>query len=53
MLESNHLITAVQGYYDYICAEILATEFTFVTELNSGIDIDINEYTTKISINKV
>lgn len=39
-------------FYDYICAEILADKLDITPVLTDGIDIEVNEITLKVQVNK-
>ena len=45
--------TAILKFNGYICAEILAQSIEIVPDLPDGIDIELNEQTAKVQINKV
>ncbi len=39
-------------FYSYICTEILADKLEFSSQIQSGTDIEVNEYKLKVSITK-
>jgi len=47
-----NLKDSIEPYKEYICTEILADSIDWVTELNEGIEIDINDTLLKIEIIK-
>lgn len=53
-LSANTLIKpAIIQFNNYICAEILATELLLVPEIVNGIQIDVNETSLKVEVNKI
>ena len=44
--------TAVSRFNTYICAEILAEKLDFVTSLNEGIDLEVNDNPVKVVVTK-
>jgi isoleucyl-tRNA synthetase len=52
MLETKELITPVEQFKAYICAEILANSFDFATSIHEGETIEVNAYKTKVLIIK-
>jgi isoleucyl-tRNA synthetase len=52
MCETSQLITPLQQFKVYICAEILADDFEIVPEIQNGTQIEVNEILTTILITK-
>ncbi|MBI3235756.1 MAG: isoleucine--tRNA ligase [Bacteroidetes bacterium] len=50
ILRHKALETAIQQYGSYICNEILAEELISVDQLNNGVDIEVDEIKTSITI---
>jgi isoleucyl-tRNA synthetase len=48
----NGLKNSLAQFKDYICAEILADSLAFVTVLNSGTEIDVNNAILKVNVLK-
>ncbi len=48
----NGLKESLAQYKDYICAEILADKFEIVSELEDGLEIDINDIALKVNVLK-
>ena len=52
VLENAEAQPSLIRYKDYICAEILADSLAFVTVLNSGTEIDVNNAILKVNVLK-
>ena len=52
VLENAEARLSLIRYKDYICAEILADSLAFVTVLNSGTEIDVNNAILKVNVLK-
>ena len=52
VLENAALQPSLIGYKDYICAEILADSLAFMTVLDSGTEIDVNNAILKVKVLK-
>ena len=52
VLENEAVQPSLIGYKDYICAEILADSLAFMTVLNSGTEIDVNDAILKVKVLK-
>jgi len=52
LLTNVNLKDSIEPFKEYICTEILADSLDWVTELNEGIEIDINDTLLKIEIIK-
>jgi isoleucyl-tRNA synthetase len=52
VVENKYLDSSINEYKNYICGEILADEIAWVTELNEGTEIEVNENLLKIAVNK-
>jgi len=48
----NGLKNSLAQFKDYICAEILADKLEFLTENNSGIEIEVNDIQLKVIVSK-
>jgi len=48
----NGLKESLAQYKDYICAEILADKFELVSELEYGMEIDVNDIALKVNVLK-
>jgi len=52
VLENGAVQPSIIRYKDYICAEILADSLAFMTVLDSGTEIDVNNATLKVNVLK-
>ncbi len=52
VLENEQVQPSLIGYKDYICAEILADSLAFMTVLDSGTEIDVNNAILKVKVLK-
>jgi isoleucyl-tRNA synthetase len=52
VLENAELQSSLIRYKTYICAEILADSLAFMTVLNDGIEIDVNNAILKVNVLK-
>ena len=52
VLENAELQPSLIRYKDYICAEIMADSLAFMTVLNSGIEVDVNNVILKVNVLK-
>jgi isoleucyl-tRNA synthetase len=52
VLENAEARLSLIRYKDYICAEILADKLEFLTENNSGIEIEVNDIQLKVIVSK-
>ena len=52
VLENQGLQDSLIRYKDYICAEILADSLAFMTVLNDGTQIDVNDAILKVNVLK-
>jgi isoleucyl-tRNA synthetase len=52
VLENADVQPSIIRYKDYICAEILADSLAFMTVLDSGTEIDVNNATLKVNVLK-
>ena len=52
VLENEKAQLSLIQYKDYICAEILADSLAFLSVLNDGIEIEVNEATLKVKVYK-
>jgi isoleucyl-tRNA synthetase len=43
---------SIEPFKEYICTEILADSLDWVSHLNEGIEIEVNEMTLKIEVIK-
>ncbi len=50
--ENEAMRHSITQYYDYICAEILADNLEFLSEIKDGFNIEVNDYQLKVSITK-
>ena len=50
--ENEAMRHSITQYYDYICAEILANNLEFLSEIKDGFNIEVNDYQLKVSITK-
>jgi len=48
----NGLKNSLAQFKEYICAEILADKLEFLTENNSGIEIEVNDIQLKVIVSK-
>ena len=53
MEEREALKSAIINFNDYICAEILADSINYLSDIQGGIEIDVNEIMLKVSILKI
>ena len=52
VLDSPELRPSIIKYNDYICREILADTIDWVTQLEGGTELEINEIMLKVVVNK-
>ena len=52
MAARNGLKNSLAQFNDYICAEILADKLEFVTEIDSGTEIEVNDIHLKVIVSK-
>jgi isoleucyl-tRNA synthetase len=52
LLENDLLKLSINKYKNYICAEILAENLTWVPEMQDGTEIEINDILLKVRVNK-
>ena len=52
VLENKNLYSSINDNKIYICGEILADDIAWVTQLNGGTDIEVNEILLKVTITK-
>jgi isoleucyl-tRNA synthetase len=52
VLENAELQSSLIRYKTYICAEILADSLAFITVLNDGIEVDVNNAILKVNVLK-
>jgi isoleucyl-tRNA synthetase len=52
MAVSDSLKSAIINYNDYICTEILADSVELVPELQDGVEIEVNDLTFNVLVNK-
>ena len=52
VMAENGLKNSLAQFKDYICAEILADKLEFLTENNSGIEIEVNDIQLKVIVLK-
>ncbi len=52
IVENEKLENSINEYKNYICAEILADSIVFVPVLIDGIEIEINDVSLKVNVNK-
>ncbi len=52
VVAENGLKNSLAQFKDYICAEILADKLEFLTENNSGIEIEVNDIHLKVIVSK-
>jgi isoleucyl-tRNA synthetase len=52
LLENDLLKQSINKFKNYICAEILAENLTWVPEMQDGTEIEINEILLKVRVNK-
>jgi isoleucyl-tRNA synthetase len=52
VMAENGLKNSLAQFKDYICAEILADKLEFLTENNSGIEIEVNDIQLKVIVSK-
>jgi isoleucyl-tRNA synthetase len=51
-MQNDRLLDSLTKYKNYICAEILADSIDFVAEMADGIEIEVNDLSLKVSVNK-
>jgi isoleucyl-tRNA synthetase len=52
LLENDLLKPSINQFKNYICAEILADNLTWVPEMQDGTEIEVNDVLLKVSVNK-
>lgn len=52
VLENKNLYSSINDNKIYICGEILADDIAWVTQLNGGTEIEVNEILLKVTITK-
>jgi isoleucyl-tRNA synthetase len=52
LLENDLLKPSINQFKNYICAEILADNLTWVPEMQDGTEIEVNDILLKVSVNK-
>jgi isoleucyl-tRNA synthetase len=52
MAAAESLKSAIINYNDYICTEILADSVELVPELQDGVEIEVNDLTFNVLVNK-
>ena len=52
LLENDLLKQSINKFKNYICAEILAENLTWVPEMQDGTEIEINDILLKVRVNK-
>lgn len=52
VLEDKNLFLSINEYKNYICGEILADDIDWVTELQAGTEIEVNEHLLKVAVIK-
>ena len=52
VLENGELQPSIIRYKDYICAEILADSLAFMTVLEDGTEVDVNNAILKVNVLK-
>jgi isoleucyl-tRNA synthetase len=52
VMAENGLKNSLAQFKDYICAEILADKLEFLSENNSGIEIEVNDIQLKVIVSK-
>jgi isoleucyl-tRNA synthetase len=52
VMAENGLKNSLAQFKEYICAEILADKLEFLTENNSGIEIEVNDIQLKVIVSK-
>ena len=50
--ENEELMPSITQFNDYICAEILAENIEFLTEIKDGIPIEVNNYQLIVNVKK-
>jgi isoleucyl-tRNA synthetase len=50
IVDNTHMKDAVNEFSEYICREILATQIDWVSSLEEGVDIDINDQKLRILV---
>jgi len=50
IVDNQHLKESINEFSEYICREILATQIDWVSSLEEGVDIEINEQKLKILV---
>ena len=53
IVENHELQNSIMEFKDYICAEILAEKLEFVSNLGEGVNIEINDNSFKVMVNKL
>ncbi len=53
VVENEKIQPAIIEFKDYICAEILAEKLEFVSNLNEGVNIEINDNSFMVMVNKL
>jgi isoleucyl-tRNA synthetase len=52
VLQNDSLVTSINEYKNYICAEILADSISFSNDLAHGIEIEVNDIPLKVNVTK-
>ncbi len=52
ILSNSAIENSLNTYKNYICAEILADELTFIPQINGGTEIDINDILLRVLVTK-
>lgn len=52
ILDNTPLKPSINTFKNYICAEILADNLSWVPEINDGTEIEVNDNLLKVSVNK-
>ena len=52
VLENKNLFLSINEYKNYICGEILADDIDWVSELQAGTEIEVNEHLLKVAVIK-
>jgi isoleucyl-tRNA synthetase len=50
IVDNQHLKESINEFSEYICREILATQIDWVSSLEEGVDIEINDQKLKILV---
>ncbi len=50
IVDNTHLKDSINEFSDYICREILALEIDWVSSLEDGVDVEINDQKLRISV---